>query len=114
MGIKQLFNMPMASVGQEFRKGAKGMVRLYSMMSGSQLQDSTSAGWNVCRLIHFSAWWLVDACCWLGSWLGLLAETLYFVFPRGLLGLLTAWWLGSQGKWRDSKREKEIETEIEN
>lgn len=106
--------MPMASVVQEFRKGATGMVCLHSMMSGSQLQDSTSKGWNVCRLIHFSVWWLVDACCWLGSWLALLAETLYFVFLRGLLGLLTAWWLSSQGKWRDRKREKEIEMEIEN
>lgn len=86
--------MPMASVGQEFRKGAKGMVCLHSMMSGSQSQDSRSEGQDVCRLIHVSVWWLMLAVGWdlgwavgrntifcLSTWLAWLTHSMVAGFP---------------------------------
>ena len=37
----------MASMGQEFRKSTQGVVCLYSVMSGSQLEDSTLRAANI-------------------------------------------------------------------
>lgn len=78
-----------AFMSQEFRKGTKGTICLYSLMSGSQLEDSKPESWKYLKAHSLSCLVLMLAVGWPLGW-GCWQKHLYVILPHGQLGFLTA------------------------